>query len=170
MAEPKPEWTARRILKELADADRRRTILADFWRHADAPTRAAAMAVLAKTLHFREVTLRKMPPEKKADLLASRAGTPEIEQFLQTALLAYHTHRANDLMAAFLDQWKIPHTNGEIEADEVGAPDEAQVRAAVDALAGSFERADVRLYLAAVGLLMGDDWAAATWPVVDEMT
>ena len=43
------------------------------------------------------------------------------------------------------------------------------MRAAVEALAGNFDRADVRLYLASVGLLMGDDGRRATWGVVDEM-
>jgi hypothetical protein len=27
----------------------------------------------------------------------------------------------------------------------------------------------VAIYLASAGLLMGDDWRAATWPVVDEI-
>jgi len=70
-------------------------------------------------------------------------------------------------VAAFLDQWKIPHVNGSIEVDDYPAPNEAQVREAVAAVEQPKE--DVRLYLAAAGLLMGDDWRAATWPVVDEM-
>ena len=65
-------WNARRILKELADPDRRRTILTHFWKHADAHHRAVVQAHLARAMNFREETIRKMPPEKKADLLASR--------------------------------------------------------------------------------------------------
>ena len=85
------------------------------------------------------------------------------------ALMQYHLHRANDLMAAFLDFWKVPHERGLIGADAGPAPDEESVRAAVAALAGSFDPADVRLYLATAGLLMGDEWQSAMWPVVDEM-
>ncbi len=164
-----PDWNARRILKELLDAERRRQVLADFWRLADTGTRAAALATLARAFNFREVRLRAMPPERKADLLAARASLPECEHYLETALLVHHTHHANALMAAFLDRWGVPHANGEIGSDEVTPPTETSVRDAVAALADAFPRADVRLYLAAAGLLMGPDWSAATWPVVDEL-
>ena len=65
-------WTARRILKELADPDRRRAILTTFWKHGDPQHKVLAQMHLAKLLHFREDSIRKMPAEKKADLLASR--------------------------------------------------------------------------------------------------
>jgi hypothetical protein len=162
-------WTARRILKELADADRRRRILTAFWKHADTNTKLMAQAQLAKVLHFRDETIRKMPPEKKADLLATRIGSPEFEQFLEIGLMAYHTHEQNTLMAAYLDQWKVPHENGSIESDDYTTPNADQVREGVRALEGQHDKSDVTLYLASAGLLMGEDWAAATWPVVDEM-
>lgn len=162
-------WNARRILRELADADRRRRILAAFWKHADTNSKLMAQMQLAKALHFRDETIRKMPPEKKADLLASRIGTPEFEQFLEIGLMAYHTHEQNALMAAYLDQWKVPHENGSIDSEDYTAPNAEQVREAVGALASQHDRRDVTLYLASAGLLMGDDWAAATWPVVDEL-
>jgi hypothetical protein len=161
------DWTSRRILRELADPATRRAILAEFWRHADNQSRMLAQMHLARALHFRDETIRKMPPEKKADLLASRIGASEFDQFLDIALMAYHTQVKSGLMAAFLDQWKIPHVNGSIEVDDYPAPNEAQVREAVAAV--ELPKEDVRLYLAAAGLLMGDDWRAATWPVVDEM-
>ena len=37
------DWNARRILKELVAPERRREILTDFWRHADAQTRAVEL-------------------------------------------------------------------------------------------------------------------------------
>lgn len=162
-------WTARRILKELVDADRRRTILAEFWKHADTHARVMAQMQLAKMLHFRDETIRKMPPEKKADLLASRIGAPELDQFLEIGLMAYHTHHANKMMAAFLDRWGIPHNNGSIEADEYPVPTRDQVRDAVSALEGEYDRRDIALYLATAGLLMADQWREAAWPVVDEL-
>jgi hypothetical protein len=163
------DWTARRILKELADAETRRTVLADFWRHSDAQSRMLAQAHLARALHFRDETIRKMSPEKKADLLASRIGVSEFDQFLEMALMQYHTHRAKELMGAFLNQWNVPHVDGSIEVDEYAVPDAATVRAAVTALEGQFPKRDVLLYFATAGLLMGDDWRKATWPVVDEL-
>jgi hypothetical protein len=162
-------WTSRRILKELADADRRRDILAAFWKHGDNHARLMAQMQLAKVLHFREETLRKMSPEKKAELLASRIGVPEFDQFLDMGLMAYHTHQKNQMMAAFLDRWGVPHENGSIEADEYPVPTADQVRDAVKALEGEYDKRDVALYLATAGLLMADEWQAATWPVVDEI-
>ena len=162
-------WTARRILKELADTDRRRAILAAFWRHGENHAKLMAQMQLAKSLHFRDETVRKMSPEKKADLLAGRIGIPEFDQFLEMALMAYHTHHANQMMAAFLDRWGVPHENGSIEADEYKVPDPDQVRAAVKELEGEYDKRDVALYLATAGLLMADEWRDSTWPVAEEI-
>jgi len=160
-------WTARRILKELADAGKRRTILTAFWKYAEPQAKLMAQMQLAKALHFRDETIRKMPPEKKADLLASRIGAPEFDQFLEMALMQHHTHEKNALMAAFLDRWGVPHENGSIEGDDYTPPNADQVRAAVGELA--LDRDDVRLYLATAGLLMSEEWRNSTWPIVEEM-
>ena len=161
-------WTARRILKELADPDRRRAILTAFWKHADTQHRMIVQMHLAKMLHFREETIRKMSPEKKADLLAQRIGFPELEQYLEMALMQYHTTEKKEMMSAFLDRWNVPHENGSIESDDYAVPTADQVRAAVKDL--PYDAADVKIYLATAGLLMADQWREATWPVVDEMT
>lgn len=162
-------WTARRILKELVDPDRRKAVLAAFWKHAETHSKLMAQMQLARSLHFRDETIRKMPPEKKAELLASRIGVPEFDQFLEMALMAYHTHHANEMMGAFLDRWGIPHTNGSIEADQYPTPTPDQVRDAVKALEGEYDKRDVALYLATAGLLMADEWRDSTWPVVEEL-
>lgn len=162
------EWSSRKILKELADPDRRRRILTAFWRYADPAAKAIAIAQLAKALHFREETIRKMPGHKKADLLASRLGGPEFEQTIETALMQYHTHEQNAMMAAFLDRWGVPHVNGSIEVEDYKPPSAEDVRNAVRELS-SFDRGDVSIYLASAGLLMGGAWRDAVWPVVDEL-
>jgi hypothetical protein len=160
-------WTARRILKELADSDRRRSILTTFWKHADTQHRLVVQMQLAKLLKFREETIRKMPPEKKADLLASRIGIPELDQYLEMALMAYHTTQKTEMMASFLDRWNVPHENGSIETDEYTVPTSDQVREAVKET--TYDPTDVRIYLATAGLLMAEGWRDATWPVVDEL-
>jgi len=162
-------WTGRRILKELADAERRHRILLAFWRYGDVPTKATAIIQLSKAMHFRDETIRKMPAEKKAELLASRIAAPEFEQTFETALMQYHTHEKNEMLAAFLDRWGIPHVNGSIEVDDYAVPSQQAVRDAVDALKEQFDRRDIAVYLASVGLLMGDSWRSATSPTVDEM-
>jgi hypothetical protein len=162
-------WNARRILKELADTDRRRAILTHFWKHADTQHRLVVQSHLAKSMNFREETIRKMSPEKKADLFASRIGVPEFEQFLEMALMHYHTHEKAGMMAAFLDRWNVPHENGSIETDDYTPPNADAVREAVKALESDYDRADIRLYLATAGLLMAEQWREGTWPVVEEM-
>ena len=161
-------WDARHILRQIADADLRRDILSSFWRHGDASSRALAAAQLAKALHFREETIRKMPVPKKADLLATRLTAPEFEQALEMALMHYHTHDKNEMLAAFLDFWHVPHENGSIEADDYPVPNAGQVREAVAALA-QYPNRDVAVYRASAGLLMAGEWRDAAWPVVDEL-
>lgn len=162
-------WTIRRIFKELVDSDRRRQILASFWKHAEPTTKLLASAQLAKVLHFRDETMKKMPVGKKSELLVSRIGSPEFDQFFEAALLQYHTHNASEMMAAFLDRWGVPHNNGAIEAEDYTAPTADQVRAAVAELESKYDRRDIALYFATAGLLMGDEWSNAMWPVVDEL-
>lgn len=163
-------WTARRILKELADADHRRRILAAFWKHSDATQRLLVQAQLARSLKFRDETIRKMSPEKKAELLAGRIGISEFDQPIEVALMQYHTHEKATMLAAFLDRWKVPHENGSIETDDYTPPTIDQVREAAKELAPEYGMQDVLVYLATAGLLMEGDWREATWPVVDEMS
>lgn len=162
-------WNARHILRDISDSGRRERILRAFWRYADAPAKAVATAQLAKALHFRDESIRKMPAEKKSELLSLRIASSEFEQTLETALMQYHTHEANEMMGAFLDRWGIAHVNGSIETDDYAPPTADTVRAAVCELESRFDRRDIALYLASAGLLMGGAWAEATWPVVEEM-
>ena len=160
-------WSARRILKDLADSDHRRRILTAFWRLGDDHMKAMALVQLARAMHFRDETIRRMPPEKKAELLASRAGAVEFEQTFENALMLYHTHEQGKMLGAFLDQWGVPHKDGSIEVDDYTPPTADAVRNAVEKL--NFDRRDVAIYLASAGLLMTGAWRDATWPVVDEL-
>lgn len=162
-------WNPRKILKELTDTGRRRRILTAFWRHAEPHARLLAAAQLAKVMHFRDETIRKMPNDKKADLLASRIGTPEFDEALAMALMHYHTNDQAEMLAAFLDHWKIPHDKGSIEDDDYQPPTVDAVREAVKTL-DSYDRRDVAIYLATAGMLMGGEWRDGTWPVVEELS
>lgn len=163
-------YDARRILKELADDERRSRILQSFWRNGDTSSKALATAQLSRALHFREQTLRKLPVEKKAELLASRLGAHEFDQFFEMALMQYHTHDLVEMLGAFLDLWNIPHVNGSIEVDDYPIPTPGQVRDAVHQLEMRYEKRDIAVYLASAGLLMGGAWRESAWPVVDELT
>ena len=144
-------------------------MLTAFWRYAEPSSRLLATHQLAQALRFRDETLKKMPADKKAELLASRVGAPEFDQFLEIALMQYHTREKPDMMAAFLDRWSIPHQNGSIEADEYARPTAEQVRSAVAELESQYSRQDIALYLASAGLLMDDAWRDGVWPVAEEL-
>jgi hypothetical protein len=166
------EWSARRILKEVAGPEERKAILTAFWNEADERARHSALAVLARSLHFREQSLRRAPAERKAELLAARLGSPDLEESFELALLAWHTGRERPLMAKFLDRWGVPHEQGLIEAEEYEVPSREQVTLSVAQLEPELSRTRILLYLASIGLLMGDSrpgWREATWPVVDAM-
>ena len=162
-------YDLRRIYKDLVDPELRHRVIGAFWRHGDAQARALATAHLARTLHFRDETLKKMPLDKKADLLSSRVGAHEFDQFLEMALMQYHTHEQAEMLGAFLDLWNIPHVNGSIEVEEYKTPEVGQVRDAVHQLESRYDKRDIALYLASAGLLMAGAWREATWPVVDEL-
>lgn len=129
--------------------------------------KAVAIIQLARAMHFRDETVRKMPAEKKAELLAGRAGAAEFEQTFENALMLYHTHDQGPMLGAFLDQWGIPHTNGSIEVDDYTPPSVDAVRQAAQTL--DYDKRDMAIYLASAGLLMTGPWRDATWPVVDEL-
>lgn len=166
------EWPARRILLEIADAPIRKEVALSFWKQGEDHTRAVAVFQLAKALRFREQSLKSSPAEKKADLLLSRINSNEFHECFEMGLMLYHTSKQSELLAAFLDAWSIPHVNGSIETDDYKAPDRAAVEKAVTELRSRFDLRDVTLYLASVGLLMGEGeraWREATWPVVDTL-
>ena len=134
------DWTARRILKELCDADRRRQVLQIFWKEADAETRELVVAALAKNMNFRLDSIRKAPAARKAELLGMQM------------------HIAQVGVAGLVAQQQFP--------------DAAQVSKSTATLKKRFPPADIALYLATAGLLMGRDepkWREATWPEVAKL-
>jgi hypothetical protein len=165
-------WSAKQILTTLADADLRRAIVTKFWKQGESHARAVALVHMAKTMHFREETLRKAPAEKKADWLLSRISAPEMGEAFEMALMLHHTAEKSELMGAFLDRWNIPHDKGTIESDDYKAPTREQVESAVAELEPKYGARDIAIYLATAGLLMGageSEWRDAMWPVVDSL-
>ncbi|MGA7616028.1 MAG: hypothetical protein WBX15_12700 [Thermoanaerobaculia bacterium] len=165
----RPDWTARRIFAELCDPETRTQMLTYFWKHAEDHVRIRTIMTLAKALHFREETIRKAPAEKKAAWLATRMSSPEFEDALEMGLMIYLTREKKEMLGAFLDFWGIPHEEGAIEVDEYEAPTEEKVESAVEQLAPRFPRQEMTIYLAAAGLLMGQEWRDSAWPVVNRL-
>lgn len=164
-------WTARKILRQLCDDERRNAALTAFWKNADPGAQARALLELAAALHFRPESLRKSSPARKAELLGSKLAASDFEETFEIALMVYHTREKRELLAAFLDEWKIPHEEGSIEAVEYTPPSRGEVEAAVAKLGDRFDARDIAIYLATAGLLMGNipQWREATWPVADAL-
>ena len=165
-------WNARTILKNICDTPLRQSVLEAFWTSGNDALRMQTLAQLATSLRFRPETLRKAPTQRKAELLGSRMTAHEFEEALEIALMTYHTTEASELLAAFLDEWGIPHQQGTIESEDYPVPSGADVVNAVEKLRDRFPRRNVVLYLATAGLLMGEalpKWREATWPLVETM-
>jgi hypothetical protein len=147
-------------------------VLVSFWKEAEPEVRELVMARLAKNLSFRGETLRKAPPERKAELLGTQLHVPELQEPLEIGLMVYHTSLAKDLLGAFLDFWKIEHVDGSIETDDYPIPSALEVGRTIDEFRGRFPLRAILLYLATAGLLMGATeprWREATWPHVDRL-
>lgn len=166
------DWPARRILHEIADTTTRKQIASAFWKHGENHSRQLAIYQLAKALRFREQSLKSASVEKKSDLLLSRINSSEFHECFEMGLMLHHTADKPELLGAFLDAWGVPHVNGSIETDDYKAPDRAAVEKSVEELRSRFDLRDIALYLASLGLLMGEserEWREATWPVVDQL-
>ena len=114
------------------------------------------IVTLARKLNFRPKSVPALPLERRAKLLA---GMDVSDAVASRGLIAYHLAAERPMMGAFLDALNIAHDNGLITAEEVPAPDKAQLAEAVRTLKAAFPEDAVRLYLHTLLLLDGDTWS-----------
>ena len=114
------------------------------------------IVTLARKMNFRPKSVPALPLERRAKLLA---GMDVSDAVASRALIAYHLAAERPMMGAFLDALNIAHDNGLITAEEVPAPDKAQLAEAVQTLKAAFPEDAVRLYLHTLVLLDGDTWS-----------
>jgi len=131
-----------------------------FWRDNESPEietqQIEAVVILARRLNFRPKSIQSLPVERRARQLAQ---LPDVSDTIATrALIAYHFTEKRPLMAAFLDALGVAHDNGLITEENVAAPDRERLDAAVTAVRGQFDAADVELYLRTLVALDGDTW------------
>ena len=131
-----------------------------FWREDQADIQMQhvdAIVSIAKRLNFRAKSVRALPVERRAKLLAQLV---EISDAVATrALISYHFTAKRELMAAFLDALGIPHENGLIDEEAVPPPSRDRLSAAIAQLRSSFPKQDVDLYLWTLATLDGETWA-----------
>lgn len=166
-------WTTRNILTDLCDGERRIEIARAFWKHAAPDTRRAAIGVLAKAMRFRDQKIKEAPIDRKTAWTAARFQDPELGTLWTEALAVYHISERRDLMAACLDAWGVPNEGGIVEAETYDFPSPEAFAGCVPALAAAWPVADLKLYFATAGLVMGHDdprWRAAAWPAVAQLS
>jgi hypothetical protein len=132
-----------------------------FWLDRESPEidvqQMEAVATLARRLKFRTRSIQSLPVERRARHLAQVSDLGDT--VATRALIAYHFSHQRPLMGAFLDALGIAHDNGLITAEEVDAPDERRLSAAIAAVKSTYDPADVDLYLRTLAVLDSGTWA-----------
>jgi hypothetical protein len=150
------EHTASRLWKRLT-RDERLAAARQFFAQPPQEAFGAALAALVKARHVRPQVARSMPPEDQARALSS---VLDVGETLAAALLvALHLGERRPLLGAFLDAAGLPHEEGLLkdEADGVAFTEES-ARAGVHALAASFPRDQIEVYLNTLWLQDPDRW------------
>ena len=155
---PLDEVTPARLWAQLPPAVRQEAATSLYAQAGEgAPARHAAHAAIARTLRFREASVRKLPADKKAGYLAKMT---HIDEILAAGLLqALHLDRRVPLLGAFLDALGIAHENGLIQEDDV-KPDAEKIGPAAAQLAKQYPAEDVSLYLNTLIAQDPETWGA----------
>ena len=99
-----------------------------------------------------------MPVEKKAHQLVS---LPVVSEVVAARLLVvYHVAHQRPMMGRFLDDLGIVHEDGMISEENITAPPQERLAAAVATLARSFPVENVSLYLSTLMWQDPDTWGS----------
>jgi len=132
-----------------------RSLYAHDW--GDRATRREADFAIAQALRSREIAIRKLPADRRAEYLA-RVVRPG-DALATSLLMALHLERRRGLLATFLDGLEIPHTDGVIREDhDLRAPDPARLAAAAAKLFGSHPAEEVEIYMATLLAMDREVW------------
>lgn len=145
------------FLDPAARAQAAQALYAHDW--GDAPTRREADVAVASSLRAREIAVRKMPVERRADYLA-RVVRPT-DSLASSLLLALHLEHRRPMLAAFLDALGVPHRDGLIsEEARIEHLDATSVATAARGLADRFPAEQVETYLATLLAMDRDVWGS----------
>jgi len=127
-------------------AEHRQQAAEAFWRDENASMeQAEAVATIAHRIKFRTKSVIGLPVERKARHLVA---LPAVSEMVAARLLvSYHLAHQRPMMGSFLDALGIAHEEGLIADDEVQPPGAEKLQAAATAIAGTYPKEDVALYL-----------------------
>jgi len=138
-------------------AERKRTAAEAFWRDENAAVEQAdALAAIAQRIRFRLKSVYAMPLEKKIQQLLALPGVSEAVG--ARLLVSYHLEHQRPMMGRFLDALGIAHEDGLIADESLTAPPPDKLRAAAEAIAGSFPSDDVLIYFSTLLWQDPDTW------------
>lgn len=146
-----------RLWKRMTPEQRLRAARA-FWRDDDAAAdQVQAALLIAQHMKFRPKTVIGLDDDRRSRLLATLPGMTDA--LAARALVAYHLVEQRAMMGAFLDALGIAHENGLIQSDSVRPPAE-RIAPAVAAIARTYPREDVSLYLNTLFWQDPETWGA----------
>jgi hypothetical protein len=153
------EKTATRLWKRLTREERLAAASA-FWRETPQDIGASALGAIVRARHLRPQVARSMGEEEKAKSLASVLDPGE--SVAAALLVALHLGPRRPMLASFLDAAGLPHEGGILKEEEDDATplSEGAARAGVAALAASYARADIEIYLNTLWLQDPERWDA----------
>ena len=98
---------------------------------------AQALALAGAAMRARPVFLKKQPFERRAEAIRRGLARVASNDLAEEFLAVYFLECRQGLLVEWLDSLGIAHEDGVLEDDEVPAPDDATLRAAVDTFRGS---------------------------------
>lgn len=151
------ESNATRLWKKLS-REERLAAARHFFDQPPAELLGQALAALVKARHLRPQVARSMPPDEQARALAA-VGDPG-EAVAGGLVVALHIAERRELLKTFLDAAGLPHEDGLLKDDDAGEEPLAEDagRKGVEALARSFPKEQVEVYLNALWLQDPDRW------------
>jgi hypothetical protein len=151
------EQTASRLWKRLSREDKL-AAAQQFFAQPPQEAFGSALAVLVKARHLRPQVARSMAPEEQARALASVLDVGET--LAGSLLVSLHLGDRRALLTKFLDAAALPHEEGLLKEEADAVPfTEDTAKAGVRALAASFPREQVEVYLNTLWLQDPDRWA-----------
>jgi hypothetical protein len=149
---PRPSQLWKQVAPE-----RKQAVAEAFWKDdAAAAEQTEAVLAIAHRIKFRVTSVLKMPREKKARQLVNLPAPSEVVS--ARLLVVYHLLLQRPMMAGFLDALGVKHEEGLIADEELAAPTEEKLQAAVRSIVAAFPAEDVALYLSTLFWQDPDTW------------
>jgi len=137
--------------------ERRRAAATALLAKADRTQQTLATNLIATKLKFRPHKAAQLPPERKANYIATM---DMLDEGMAGALVRdYLFAQQRPMLSRFLDSLSIPHKEGEIEEGaDLPKPEPEALKNALTTIRGEFNADEVAIYTNALALSDPDFW------------